>query len=451
MDGSGAVDPRLGDLVGGTAADRAGWLRRGLLTAGRGLLAAVVSFVGSVVLLVVTVVSLGLLPVGVGIFLVPPVLLSVRWLAQNQRRVARDWFGVEIPVPYRPRRWPAPFGVSGAWQECRWLLSDPATWRDVLWLATAPVNLAWGLLPASAVVHGVESMLLVPALVPVVGNAWYVVGLVVPGPAWLMVPATVVQGALLALCGLAFGPWLLERWARANRLLLRPTRAAALAHRVEHLARTRTEATDAQAAELRRIERDLHDGAQARLAALGMSLGMAEDVVLRDPEAALRLLTEARQASDQALSELRDLVHGIHPPVLAERGLAGAVRALALDLPIPVDVDIEPPGGPPEPVETAVYFAVAESLANVTKHSGAGHASVRLRHADGKLRLTIADDGRGGADVRAGTGLRGIERRLSAHDGTLVVASPPGGPTVLTMEVPCEWSSRRTTRSSGTD
>ncbi len=445
-----SISPALWVLVRGSRPERIRWLRRGLLAAGRGLVTAMVSFAAGLILLVLTAVALAMLVLGVGVFLVPPVLLAVRWLATEQRRLAGDWFGVQIAMPYRPAPPLGPYLGSGAWQRCRWLLGDRATWRDLLWLLTGPVDLLLGMLPASAVVHGLEGVVLVPALAPVLDDHRFLVDRLLPGPAWLLVPLAVLQGAVLVVAGLAFGPAVLHWRARWQRVLLSPTRAAALARRVDQLSRTRSEATDAQAAELRRIERDLHDGAQVRLVALGMSLGMAEEMVLRDPVAAQRLLTEARHNSDRALADLRDLVHGIHPPVLAERGLAGALRALALDLPLPVDVDIEPPGGPPAPVETAAYFAVAEALANVARHSGASRAAVRVRHAGGTLRLTVTDDGVGGADPCGGTGLRGVQRRLAAHDGTLVVTSPLGGPTVLTMEVPCEWSSPRTMPSSGT-
>ncbi len=445
-----SISPALRVLVNGTRPDRLRWLRRGLLAAGRGLVAATVPFAAGLVLLVLTVVALGTLVLGVGVFLVPPVVLAVRGLAADQRRLAGAWFGVQIREPYRPAPEATSYGMGAAWQRCRWLLGDQATWRDLLWLLTGPVGLLLGLLPAAAVLHGLEGVLLVPVLTPVVGDEDYLLGWVLPGPVGLMVPLAVLLGAALVLLGLAFGPALLHWRARWQRVLLAPTRQAALARRVEQLSRTRAEATDAQAAELRRIERDLHDGAQVRLVALGMSLGMAEEMMLRDPVTAQGLLTEARHSSDQALADLRDLVHGIHPPVLAERGLAGALRALALDLPFPVEVDIEPPGGPPAPVETAAYFAVAEALANVARHSGASRAAVRVRHAEGTLRLTVTDDGAGGADPAAGTGLRGVQRRLAAHDGTLVVTSPRGGPTVLTMEVPCGWSSPRTMPCSGT-
>jgi signal transduction histidine kinase len=213
-----------------------------------------------------------------------------------------------------------------------------------------------------------------------------------------------------------------------------------LARRVQRLAETRTEAVDSAAAELRRVERDLHDGAQARLVALGMNLRAAERLMPTSPQAALALVAEARETSSRALMDLRDLVRGIHPPVLADRGLADAVRALALDTPLRTSLDIDFPGRLDAPVESALYFAVAEVLANAVKHAGARAVEIKMQHREGVLRIAVTDDGVGGADPAKGTGLRGIERRLGAFDGILVVNSPPGGPTMVIIEVPCGLS-----------
>jgi signal transduction histidine kinase len=246
----------------------------------------------------------------------------------------------------------------------------------------------------------------------------------------------------LPACVIA-GPWLLRAHAAAASALLAPTRKE-MAARVGQLTESRWEAVDASAAELRRIERDLHDGAQARLVAVGMNIGFAEQVVRDNPDLALALMAEARESSGQALSELRTLVRGIHPPALAERGLDGAVRALALSLPLPVDLHIELPGRPVAPVESAAYFAIAEMLANVVKHSRATRAWVQLEHDHGRLIAIVGDNGTGSAHPRDGGGLQGIERRLNAFDGTVAVTSPAGGPTQVTMELPCELSLART-------
>jgi signal transduction histidine kinase len=225
------------------------------------------------------------------------------------------------------------------------------------------------------------------------------------------------------------------------------TGRAALTAQVEHLAETRTVAVDTAAAELRRLERDLHDGAQARLVALGINLRAAERLIRTSPDDAATLVAECRETSAEALAELRNLVRGIYPPILADRGLGDAVRALALDCPVPVAAEIDLPGRPPAPVESAVYFAVAEVLNNIAKHADSSCALVRVHYADGMLGAEITDDGNGGADAGNGTGLAGIERRLSAFDGILAVNSPVGGPTIVVIEVPCALSSPKISTS----
>jgi signal transduction histidine kinase len=223
------------------------------------------------------------------------------------------------------------------------------------------------------------------------------------------------------------------------------SREEALAKRVDVLTRTRKDALDVQVAEMRRVERDLHDGAQARLVSLGMSLGLADELFDSDPDEARRLLAEARSAAGDAMGDLRSLVRGILPPALADRGLAGAVQALVHASPVPVELTVElPPERFAAPIESAAYFAVAEVVTNVIKHSGARSAWVRVRHEDGLLTMEVGDDGRGGADPGKGSGLHGIERRLAAFDGTLQISSPSGGPTIVTMEVPCARSSLKT-------
>jgi signal transduction histidine kinase len=272
----------------------------------------------------------------------------------------------------------------------------------------------------------------------------------VPSPFW----TTALQGSLL----LALGLWLAPRVMRQR--LTDPSdpelaaRTRQLAQRVQTLTQTRHDAVDTAAAELRRIERDLHDGAQARLVALGMSLQAAERLFPTSPEAALALVAEAKESSSLALTELRDLVRGIYPPVLADRGLADAIRALALDAPLPVELDIDLASTIELPVASAVYFSVAEALTNVTKHAGARSVRIQLSQTllagggppggGGLLRAQVTDDGSGGADPAQGTGLAGVERRLAAFDGILAVNSPPGGPTIVVIEVPCALSSPKT-------
>ena len=244
---------------------------------------------------------------------------------------------------------------------------------------------------------------------------------------------------------LAMAAWLFPRTiVQHGRLLTAAGPNLELEGRVQRLTETRDHALHNAATELRRIERDLHDGAQARLVALGMNLRAVERMLPDSPDAALALVAEARDTSVRALNDLRDLIRGICPPVLADRGLGHAVRALALDTPLPVVLDIDLPGRVSAPVESACYFAIAELLANAVKHSGARQVQLRIRHAGRVLRIEVSDDGVGCADPASGTGLQGIERRLGTFDGILAVSSPPGGPTMIVMEVPCALLSPKT-------
>ncbi|OXY93341.1 hypothetical protein BEK98_24435 [Streptomyces diastatochromogenes] len=243
-----------------------------------------------------------------------------------------------------------------------------------------------------------------------------------------------IQGAVV----LALGLWLLTLTVLpdARRLLGREPDPA-LTRRVRELTETRADAVSSAAAELRRIERDLHDGAQGRLVAIGMNLRVAEEMIHSSPHEAAALVVEARVASSAALEELRGLIRGMHPPMLADRGLGEAVRALALDLPLPCETEIDLPERLAAPLESACYFAVAEVVTNAVRHASAHGLQIRMAQAGGLLRIEVVDDGVGGADPAQGTGLAGVERRLAAFDGILAVSSPSGGPTIVVMEVPC--------------
>jgi signal transduction histidine kinase len=419
-------------------------VRTAALNAVQGLALAVLAMVGSLVFFILTVVTMALSLVGVGLFLTPVVTAGARGYLGLRRRLAHRWFGVLIATPYRPRpRFQA--GVLGVLERYRWIVRDRATYRDLLWMIIdATAGFALALFAFTLPAYGPYGWVLA-------AGVWYPITHGGGGDWYTFVHVTGFGSALLAgLVGFAYaglGVWLTPKimkvHARLDASLLGPTRKRELELRVERLTETRADALDTQAAELRRIERDLHDGAQARLVAMGMSLGAIEHLIDRDPEQARKLVSEARESSSKALTELRDLVRGIHPPVLAERGLGDAVRALAMASPLTAEVTVELDGGLEAPVESAAYFAVSEILTNAAKHSGAQRVWLDVRHSDGMLRISVTDDGRGGADMSGGTGLRGIERRLATFDGVLALNSPAGGPTIVTMELPCALSAPR--------
>nr|WP_190121843.1 sensor domain-containing protein [Streptomyces inusitatus] len=418
-------------------------IREAVVAAGRGFALALLGLIGSVVLLVLAVVSVALIPIGVGLFTTPPVLRLVRAHAARRRLLAAQWSGRRITAGHRP----LPPGAAGLAGRCSLMLRDPATWRDLQWLLVdMSAGAALALLAPWLIVQGLFGVLLAAGLwSPVVAAEdpyWF---LFVPvggrGTAGL---AGLLGLALLALA-VKVNPALVRAHFRLTGAVLQPDREGRLEERIERLTESRHDALDTSAAELRRIERDLHDGAQARLVAMGMHLGTVEALIEKDPARARELIARARESSAEALTELRDLVRGIHPPVLAERGLGDAVRALALRLPVDAEVTVELSGRAEAPVESAAYFAVSEALANAVKHADADLIRVDLSHTGGSLRITVADDGRGGAVAGsragsglAGTGLAGIERRLGTFDGVLAVSSPEGGPTMVSMEIPCE-------------
>ncbi|MFB8243752.1 sensor histidine kinase [Streptomyces sp. NPDC055952] len=404
--------------------------RRVGLTAVRGLTLALVGMPGAVLCFSLSLLSLALIPVGFGIVTTPYVLNGVRAFANWRRLLAAEWGGVRIPPAYRPLPKDA-----NPWARTFGMLRDPATWRDLRWL---PVDMTAGfvtaLLPAVLLLYPLEGFALALGLWRAFPDEYWYGFVPVTGQASAFGAAAL--GLVLLFFAHFFAPRLLDAHFRLTRAVLGGNQDE-LAERVRVLTETRRDAVDASAAELRRIERDLHDGAQARLVAVGMDLGTIEALLDKDPAQARVLVAQARASSVEALAELRELVRGIHPPVLAERGLGDAVRALALRLPVATEVSVDLPGRAEAPVESAAYFAVSEVLANAVKHSGADRIWVDLHRADGMLRATVTDNGRGGAVIGAGSGLAGVERRLGTFDGVLAVSSPSGGPTMVTMEIPC--------------
>jgi signal transduction histidine kinase len=357
---------------------------------------------------------------GLGLPFLAVMTWFVRPLASLERRRVRWVTGAPVAEAYRPLR-------GSLLTQVRTLLIDPGTWRDLAWLFVALVVGAVGLAVLFTPLFGLACI--VAPVIRVVHPG--------QGPAGAGVFFLLPLGLFLVPAGW----WACRRMpmgaARLSGWLLAPGKGAALRAEMERLAESRAETVDARAAELRRIERDLHDGAQARLVSLTMSLGMAEEEIDRRPEAARQLVSEARASARTALNELRHLVRGIHPPVLTERGLGGAVEALALASAVPVEVDIQLDQRLPPPLESALYFVIAEALANVARHSNASWVFVRLWREEGRLRLMVRDDGNGGADPGKGSGLRGIQQRLAAFDGNMTLSSPPGGPTELFAELPC--------------
>ncbi|MEU1801641.1 sensor domain-containing protein [Streptomyces sp. NPDC019937] len=354
--------------------------------------------------------------------------IPVAWVERRRLRLVDP-----DPAP-DPHRAPAAHGLWG-WLTTR--MRERATWRELGYAVLFAV-LLW---PVDALVFAVAllaplSMVATPLLMATVGGGhetkvlkqWLVTS-------WPMAFAVAVLGlVLMGLCGYVLG---VVAGARAGltRLLIAP-REGELQARVTELARSRSRLVDAFEAERRRIERDLHDGAQQRLVALTMTLGLARMDVAPGPLA--DQLAAAQEEADRALAELRELIHGVHPQVLADYGLPAAVADAADRSPVPVDVALELTGRLPRAVEAAAYFVVREALTNVARHSGASRAEVSGAHRDGRLVLQVCDDGRGGADAGAGSGLTGLGDRVSALGGRLSLSSPPGGPTLLRVEFPCE-------------
>lgn len=363
--------------------------------------------------------------VGVGLYLAPSALRMVRAVADRERARLSRW-GTEIvdPEPVQGSLRPA--------------LRDPAVRKELRWVlfhgtagfalgivgVTLPLYVVtdltfpfwWGLLPAGTAHDTLELV-----LVEDTGDALWVTFM---GVGWGVVVVAVL-------------PLMARAQARIGRVLLAPDPGADLALRVVRLAATRAAALEAHAAELRRIERSLHDGTQNRLVAVSVLLGTARRALARDPASADEVLERAQDVAEQALAELRQVVRSILPPVLSDRSLPAALTALAASCPVPCVIDADLPERCAASVEATAYLMVSEALTNIAKHSGARNAGVRLRLVDGTLLVDVTDDGRGGAAEQGGSGLAGIRHRVEAHDGTLAVTSPAGGPTVLAVRLPC--------------
>ncbi|WHT18443.1 sensor histidine kinase [Crossiella sp. CA-258035] len=379
-------------------------------------------------------VSAGTAIIWVGVFL----FIATLFLARGAASLERIWLGIvmghAVPQPYR--RLPE----GGPLTKLKRLVTDPATWRDLAFLVVLfPVRLfgfVFGL---------VLTVLPLPFLS---APFWY---WTVPGGIQMNLAfnwtidtlweslLTVPIGALLAvpcLAGLRGLGWVYGQLAAA---LLRPSSVQALATEATELRASRARGVDAAEAERRRIERDLHDGAQQRLVSVAMELGRAKAKLDTDPEAARVLIDGAHSEAKQAIAELRDLARGIYPAVLGDRGLDAALSALAGRCPVPVHVSVELPQRPPTVVESTAYYIVAESLTNVAKHAKAVTVAVTVQRHGDRVLVEVYDDGKGGATPQPGGGLAGLADRAATIDGVLTVDSPVGGPTKIRAELPCAW------------
>ncbi|MFE5593900.1 sensor histidine kinase [Streptomyces sp. NPDC056549] len=356
------------------------FLLSNLFTALAGFVYAVVSIALGVGL-AVTVIGLPLLALGLG---------GARLIGRSERARARALLGVKVTEP-------SPLPSRGGFFGWLWSrLKDPVAWRTQLY---GLIRLPWGIVTFTV---GLVSLLVLWPVLPFLAR------------------------------GLANGDRGMVRG------LLSPSDE--LERRIAELESDRGVVVDTAAADLRRIERDLHDGAQARLVALAMGLGLAKEKLLEDPEAAAAMVDEAHGEVKLALQELRDLARGIHPAVLTDRGLSAALSSVSARCTVPVKVNVDLAERPAEAIEGIAYFTVSELLQNVSKHARARSASVEVWRSGDRLMLQVRDDGAGGARFDGGTGLAGLAERLGAVDGLLVLDSPEGGPTTVTAELP--WRSR---------
>ncbi|MFF3666992.1 sensor histidine kinase [Microtetraspora malaysiensis] len=361
---------------------------------------------------------------GIGLPLISPVTRLVRWLSGWQRRR----LGMPAP-PYLPLEGPLPTRVRAA-------VGDPATPREVFWLlAHGVTGIILGFLALGLPLAALNAATLPLWWWMLPGSPPSVLGYAVDSWPLALTGPFVAAGYLGVACLVL--PTAAGLSERLSRTLLKPLGRVRLAQQVAMLTAARASALEAHGQELRRIERTLHDGTQNRLVAVVMHLGMLERALANAPESTRQMAGRAQEAASDALVNLRDAIRAIHPPVLTEHGLDGALAALAARSPVPCTVETADFPRLPAAVEAAAYFTAAEALTNVAKHSHAGKAVVRVYLDGGLLTIEIEDDGVGGAQSGTGSGLTGIDHRAAAFGGRSTLTSPPGGPTVLKVELPC--------------
>ncbi|WP_336922872.1 sensor histidine kinase [Streptomyces sp. JWR5-1] len=379
--------------------------------------------------------SVGLLVTFVGVPLLALTLVCARGLGAGERARARLLLDLDVaaPAPVRPRR-----GRRGAAAHVVALLGNGAAWRQLLY---GVVAFPWSVFSFStgltvwATGWGMLTYPLWSWSLP-----WPVVALGEDGAGrtrYVDTPAELAGFALLGLLLVLAAPWWLRGLTTVDRFLvaglLGPTRLDA---RVTELEGGRAAVTDTASADLRRIERDLHDGAQARLVHLAMNLGIAKENLTHDPHTAARMVDTAHHEIKLALQELRDLARGIHPAILTHRGLGPALQTLTTRCTTPTTLHTDLPHRPAPATESIAYFTISELLQNISKHSHATHAHIELWKTDNRLLIHVTDNGHGGANPHHGTGLTGLTHRLQSVDGLLLIHSPTGGPTTITAELP---------------
>jgi signal transduction histidine kinase len=392
-----------------------------------------------IILIVGVSLSLSLLIIWVGVPLAALLMLAWRGGAMLERVLMLAAFGVRIRSPYRPM--PQGMNVFAKWRR---MIADPATWKDLVYLGLLfPISLAEFVV--SVVLWSCTGLLLLmPLLVLIngsvqadIGNGSFDVTNPVAG-----LPFT-LAGVLLLMITLYVTRAMGVMHAALARGLLGPSESQLetlqLRARADHLQASRARGVDAAESERRRIERDLHDGAQQQLLAVAMDIGRARAKLDTDPEAARALIEQAHAGTREVIGELRNLARGIYPAILTDRGLDPALSSLAARAPVPVEVSVDLSDRPPAAVESIAYFIVAESLANIAKYARATRASVTVYRDQHWVVVEIADNGVGGASAQPGGGLSGLADRAATIDGLLTVNSPPGGPTVIRADLPCAW------------
>ena len=384
-------------------------------------------------------VIISLLATTVGLLITVVFAIPIAWLlfvlATGLGRIERTRFASLLDVELDPPYPPLPPGSF--WRHLLQRITTPGRWREIGYLLLLlPLGVVT-FTAATVVWCGSIAMLALP----------FYVGELPGGTAkfWLFEigsdPTAIAAAAVGAVGVLLLAPWTTVAMgslsALAGRHLLGAPRRHELEARVEELDASRTAALDRAEAERRRIERDLHDGAQQRLVALGMDLGRAKEQFRTDPDRALALITSAHEEAKEALAELRHLVRGFHPAILEDRGLDAALSSVVARCPVPVTLTVDVPKRPSAPVESTIYFVVTEALANVAKHARASRAKVAISARGDRLVVEVSDDGIGGARIAPGNGLAGLAERVAAVGGRTQVVSPVGGPTSVFVEVPC--------------